>query len=76
MFAYSQMQNREVANEANGFRAAKHQGFVGTGYFDAVQNTVTAGNASTGAMEGSTEEEQFHDSPPINEMNSAPAFQA
>ena len=38
MFAYSQMQQKEFANEENGFRAAKHQAFVGTGYFDAVQN--------------------------------------
>ena len=27
---------------------------------DAVQNTVTSGTASTGALKGSTEEEQFH----------------
>ncbi len=59
MYAYSQMQQREFANEVHGFRAAKHQGFVGTGYFDAVQNTVTQGQTSTTAMAGSTEEEQF-----------------
>ncbi len=59
MFAYSQLQEKEFANEVHGFRAAKHQAFVGTGYFDAVQNTVTQGQASTTAMKGSTEEEQF-----------------
>jgi isocitrate lyase len=60
MWAYSQLQEREFANEADGYRAAKHQSFVGTGYFDAVQTTITSGSASTLALSGSTEEEQFH----------------
>jgi len=59
MFAYSQMQQKEFANEKDGFRAAKHQAFVGTGYFDAVQNIITQGKASTIAMDHSTETEQF-----------------
>ena len=59
MFAYSEMQQKEFANESNGFRAAKHQAFVGTGYFDAVQNIITQGKASTTAMDDSTETEQF-----------------
>jgi isocitrate lyase len=59
MFAYSQMQQKEFANEADGFRATKHQSFVGTGYFDAVQNIITQGKASTTAMDDSTETEQF-----------------
>jgi len=59
MHAYSELQQREFANEVHGFRAAKHQAFVGTGYFDAVQ-TVIASQSSTTAMEGSTEAEQFH----------------
>jgi isocitrate lyase len=42
-----------------GFRAAKHQSFVGAGYFDAVQLAVTSGAASTVALKGSTEEAQF-----------------
>ena len=42
-----------------GFRAVKHPPFVGAGYFDAVQTTVTGGDLSTGAMKGSTEELQF-----------------
>jgi len=58
MYAYSEMQQREIANEANGFRATKHQAFVGTGYFDAVQTTITS-DSSTTAMDGSTEEDQF-----------------
>lgn len=61
MFAYSELQEREFANEKHGFRAARHQAFVGTGYFDAVQ-TVISGEASTTAMKGSTEAEQFHGS--------------
>ena len=59
MYAYSKMQEREIANEPNGFRATKHQAFVGTGYFDAVQTTITSGLSSTTAMDGSTEEDQF-----------------
>jgi isocitrate lyase len=59
MFAYSQLQQQEFADEKLGFRAAKHQSFVGAGYFDAVQNTIVAGQSSTTAMDGSTEEEQF-----------------
>jgi len=59
MFAYSKMQQDEFSDEKHGFRAAKHQSFVGAGYFDAVQNTIMAGASSTTAMDGSTEEEQF-----------------
>jgi len=58
MFAYSVLQEREFANEPHGFRAARHQAFVGTGYFDAVQ-TVISREASTTALTGSTEAEQF-----------------
>ncbi len=59
MYAYSKLQEREFADEQHGFRAAKHQSFVGAGYFDAVQNTIMSGVSSTTAMQGSTEEEQF-----------------
>ena len=59
MYAYSQLQEQEFEDEKHGFRAAKHQSFVGAGYFDAVQNTIMAGQSSTTAMDGSTEEEQF-----------------
>lgn len=62
MAAYSELQQREFALQKIGFKAVKHQTFVGTGYFDAVQNTVTSGKASTGALKGSTEEEQFYGS--------------
>jgi isocitrate lyase len=59
MYAYSKLQQQEFADEQFGFRAAKHQSFVGAGYFDAVQNTIMDGLSSTTALAGSTEEEQF-----------------
>jgi len=59
MFGYSQLQQREFSLEKAGYRAAKHQAFVGTGYFDAVQTAITSGQMSTAALAGSTEEEQF-----------------
>ena len=59
MLAYSNMQEKEFESEKDGFRSTKHQGFVGTGYFDAVQNTIMQGKTDTVAMKGSTEEEQF-----------------
>ena len=43
----------------HGFKAVRHQAFVGTGYFDKIQEVVTAGCASTTAMKNSTEEAQF-----------------
>jgi len=59
MAGYSELQEREFALKKDGFNAIKHQGFVGTTYFDAIQNTVTAGMVSTIAMKGSTEAAQF-----------------
>ena len=59
MAGYSELQEREFALQKDGFNAVKHQGFVGTTYFDAVQNTVTVGASSTVAMAGSTETAQF-----------------
>jgi isocitrate lyase len=59
MGAYSEMQEREFGLQDNGFKAIKHQSFVGAGYFDEVQQTVMQGAASTTAMSGSTEEQQF-----------------
>jgi len=58
MLGFSELQQREFAMQDQGFRAVKHQSFVGTGYFDYVQNTVQAG-ASTVALKDSTEAEQF-----------------
>jgi isocitrate lyase len=59
MPAYVEVQDREFAREADGYTATKHQREAGTGYFDLVLTTATAGQASTGAMHGSTESEQF-----------------
>ena len=59
MAAYSELQQREFASEADGYTAVRHQREVGTGYFDLVKDVITGGGAATGAMSGSTEEAQF-----------------
>ncbi|MCL4804683.1 MAG: isocitrate lyase [Anaerolineae bacterium] len=60
MAAYSRFQQREFQlEEEHGFRAIKHQSFVGAGYFDEIQMVVSRGESSTVALKGSTEEEQF-----------------
>ncbi len=60
MAAYSELQEAEFAMEAEGYTATKHQREVGTGYFDDVCQVIAGGNCSTTALEGSTEQEQFH----------------
>ena len=59
MAAYSELQQREFASEAQGYTATRHQREVGTGYFDAVTVAVAGGTASTTAMGASTETAQF-----------------
>ncbi|HEX2076292.1 MAG TPA: isocitrate lyase [Longimicrobium sp.] len=59
MPAYVALQQQEFEMEAAGYTATKHQREVGAGYFDQVLMTVTAGQASTAALEGSTEQAQF-----------------
>ena len=59
MAAYSELQQAEFASEAAGYTATRHQREVGTGYFDAVANAVSGGNASTTALDESTEAAQF-----------------
>jgi isocitrate lyase len=59
MAAYSELQEREFAEESNGYTATRHQREVGTSYFDAVSQAVSGGQSSTTAMDGSTEREQF-----------------
>jgi isocitrate lyase len=59
MTAYADLQQREFALTGDGYSAVKHQRFVGTGYFDQIANTIAGGMASTAALKGSTEEEQF-----------------
>lgn len=60
MTAYSLLQEREFTRELDsGYRAVKHQAFVGTGYFDAISQVISGGTSSTTALQGSTEKEQF-----------------
>ena len=60
MTAYANLQQREFDLADNDdYRAIRHQAFVGAGYFDEVQLTITGGESETVAMRGSTEEEQF-----------------
>ena len=63
MTAFVELQQREFAAAERGFTAVKHQREVGTGYFDRITQVVTAGKASTTALHGSTEDEQFFDDP-------------
>ncbi len=64
MTAYAALQQREFQLEADsGYRATKHQRFVGTGYFDEVAQTIAGGRSSTTALCGSTEAEQFEAQP-------------
>jgi isocitrate lyase len=59
MSAFVELQEAEFAAAEKGFTAVKHQREVGTGYFDAVTQTVQQGQSSTTALHGSTEDEQF-----------------
>jgi len=59
MSAYVELQQAEFAAEQDGYTATRHQREVGAGYYDRVLNTITAGTASTLALHGSTEQEQF-----------------
>jgi len=60
MSAFAAMQASEFQREADsGYRATKHQAFVGTGYFDEVAQCIAQGQSSTTALTGSTEEAQF-----------------
>lgn len=58
MSAFVELQEAEFAAAEKGFTAVKHQREVGTGYFDAVTQTIER-DASTTALKGSTEDEQF-----------------
>jgi isocitrate lyase len=68
MQAYSQLQQREFSCEPMGYEGAKHQRFVGTGYFDLVAKVVGGGVSSTTALDGSTEAEQFFPIPVAMEI--------
>ena len=74
MTAYCRLQEEEFRQEREfGYQAAKHQRFVGTGYFDTVQQAITSGTASTTALDGSTEAAQFTETkttPPAGQKSS------
>jgi isocitrate lyase len=60
MSAYSDVQQKEFEMESQwGYKAIKHQSFVGAGYYDELLTTITEGRATTHALKGSTEEQQF-----------------
>jgi isocitrate lyase len=59
MSGYVALQEREFAMEADGYTATRHQREVGAGYFDDVATVISGGTASTLALVGSTEAEQF-----------------
>jgi isocitrate lyase len=66
MTAYATLQEQEFAREADsGYRATKHQRFVGTGYFDEIAQAIAGGSSSTTALCGSTEEAQFEAQPAV-----------
>ncbi len=78
MTAYARLQEKEFSREReHGYDGVKHQRFVGTGYFDAVQQVVAGGNASTTALDESTETAQFVGTtvPPHGSAAPQPAFQ-
>jgi isocitrate lyase len=58
MTAYVELQEKEFAAEEEGYTATRHQREVGTGYFDLVASAISP-DASTVALAGSTESEQF-----------------
>lgn len=60
MSAYVELQQEEFDAMDRGYTATKHQRESGTGYFDQVLMTITGGGASTTALAGSTEAQQFH----------------
>jgi isocitrate lyase len=60
MSAYAELQDREFhLADTSGYSAVRHQRFVGTGYFDEITKVIAGGMASTTALSGSTEDEQF-----------------
>jgi isocitrate lyase len=59
MAAYARLQQAEIDAEQDGYTATKHQREVGTGYFDQVNEILSAGRASTLALAESTEAQQF-----------------
>jgi len=60
MSAYSKLQDREFElQKSAGYGAVTHQKFVGTGWFDALQEVISGGTSATTALGESTEKQQF-----------------
>src|SRR5262249_25513641 len=60
MSAYSKLQDREFElASSQGYAAVRHQSFVGTGWFDALQEVISGGESATRALEDSTEKQHF-----------------
>jgi len=60
MSAYAKLQDREFELAASqGYAAVKHQSFVGTGWFDVLQEVISGGESATRALADSTEKQQF-----------------
>ena len=73
MTAYSRLQEKEFSRETQyGYEAVKHQRFVGTGYFDQIQQVISGGLSSTMALAESTEAEQFAEMKPLVHPKSGP----
>jgi isocitrate lyase len=65
MTAYANLQDQEFElQKDHGYRAVKHQSFVGAGYFDAVNQAISGGDSSTLALDDSTEAAQFKEKTP------------
>jgi isocitrate lyase len=62
MTAYVALQERELGLEREGYTATCHQHEVGASYFDELARVISHGTASTLALRGSTEQEQFQPS--------------
>jgi isocitrate lyase len=71
MGAYADLQDDEFEARENGYRAVEHQAFVGTEYFDEVNQVISSGTSSTLAMEGSTEREQLAEAPTMKHLASS-----
>ncbi len=70
MTAFVELQEAEFAAADKGFTAVKHQREVGTGYFDAVTQTIQQNQSSTTELHGSTEDEQFFDEKKVAQVAS------
>ncbi|MES3024225.1 MAG: isocitrate lyase [Pseudomonadota bacterium] len=61
MTAFVELQEAEFGAADKGFTAVKHQREVGTGYFDAVAETIGQHQSATTALHGATANAQFFD---------------